>query len=305
MYRSKTTYQEWRKGICEEIALTSSEQCEEAQRRDWFWVLDACAHPELPGLLWQLDANPDAWPLYMNTYMEESMHVGPWRIPCHMRSNATHWIFEQLERIPLGFLFSTNRQKGNIAFEHLQNILECVLSVQESQQRKNFLFRYYDPRIMHGLSTFHDAAWLMRIKGPMLSLHAWEPGRAIPVEKRYTKEQQTVCKEPPQLSQAFIDHLWKESQAHTIIGTLSGEPGEQLRAMPLPKAYQHVEHIQNILNDSPYTSNSDISFAIAYSLLAPDEGWQDILEHRVLTQSTKSSSLEAALAKAFNDAFTA
>lgn len=302
MPQSKITYGEWKKSLYKEIATSSSEKYDTEQRCSWFWVLDASAHPELPGLLWQLDTNPDAWPLYMNTFLEDAIQAGPWFIPCQAHSKVTQWIFEQLEQKPLGFLFSVNQNAGNSTFEHLQNILECVLPVPQGEkytQERNGLFRYYDPRVIYGLSTFQDTKPLMLVKGPILSLHAWEPGRAVSVEKRYTKEQQTICLEPPKLSQALIDHLWKENQAHTIIATLSDEPGEQLRAMSLPKAYQYVESIQNMLKNSPYTSNSDIGFATAYSLLSLDEEWEDVLERIVFTQFRDCPSLDVALKKAF------
>ncbi len=293
------SHAQWCASLYQELTVHKPE---EPPPPDWFWVIDACAHPDLPGILWQLDSSPDAWALYMNTFMEEAMQSGPWFMPCNVESNATQWLFSQLEKTPLGFLLSVPHGGGNEMYEHLQNLLECTFSYPEnpqSSQGKAGLFRFYDPRILYGLTTFYDSDYINLVKGSALSLHAWEPGRSIPVIKRYTTDQKTFCAKAPQLPKSLIDHLWKENQAHTIIATLAGDPGVQLRTMPLTEAYKYVDGMRNRLKDSPYTSNTDVGFITAYSLLTPDEEWKEVLEQITLTQFLNCSTLDVALEKSF------
>lgn len=295
------SYTQWCIALYREITAKTHKP-EEASPPDWFWVIDACAHPELPGILWQLDSSPDACALYMSTFMEEAMQSGPWFMPCNVESSTTQWLFNQLEKVPLGFLLSVPRGGGDEMYEHLQNLLECTFSQAKNSQpheKKAGLFRFYDPRILYGLTTFYDSDYINLVKGPALSLHAWEPGRSIPLTNRYTTDQKNFCTGTPQLPKSLIDHLWKENQVHTIIATLDGDPGVQLRSMPLPEAYEYVDGIRNKLKNSPYISNTDVSFITAYSLLSLDEEWKEVLEQITLTQFLDCSTLDIALEKSF------
>ena len=57
--------------------------------------------------------------------------------------------------------------------------------------------------------------------------------------------------------------------------------------------------MRNRLKDSPYTSNTDVGFITAYSLLTPDEEWKEVLEQITLTQFLNCSTLDVALEKSF------
>ena len=78
-----------------------------------------------------------------------------------------------------------------------------------------------------------------------------------------------------------------------------GSPGDALRAMPLPKAYNYVEDIRIRLKNSPYSNNTDVAYLTAYSLLSPDEAWKDVLEKITLVRFPDCPSLHIALEKSF------
>lgn len=277
---SEHTYCEWSKLLQQEMAESSSRECDDAFRREWFWLLDACTHAALPKILWELETEPDAWPLYMNTFMEDAMNAGPWLVPCSNTSNVTRWVFQHLESIPLGCLVSANCGEGTALFEHFQNVFECIFFVDSKgvSREKPGIFRFYDPRILYGVATFHDPATLQLIKGTARSLHAWEPGRKIPITRRYNVNERTMCTEPPVISRDMVDHLWLTNQIHTVIGTLGNEAGQKLREKPLPEAYEHLAAIAAVLEKSKYTSSEDLGFAVAYFMSLQLDDWKSALQ---------------------------
>lgn len=295
------TYSQWYAAICQEMTPQPARP-QEALPLEWFWVIDACAHPDIFEKVRQRDPSHDAWALYMNTFMEEAMQAGPWFMPYDLKSSFTSWLFSLMEEIPIGFLLSVQHGGGNEMYEHLQNILECTFSQSEDSQQhenKSGLFRFYDPRILYGLTTFSQSEYVNLVKGPALSLHAWEPGRSVAVTHRSTPAQKNCRTDHPHLPESLIDHLWMENQIHTILSTLSGSPGDALRAMPLPKAYKYVEDIRIRLKSSPYSNNTDVAYLTAYSLLSPDEAWKDVLEKITLVRFLDCPSLHIALEKSF------
>ena len=295
MNDNNSGYQSWRTGLQQEIIESS--RLDAVAPRNWYWLIDACAHPKLPGILWELEPFPDASPLYMNTFLEDALQAGPWFLPYRTDSPITTWVFEQMEVSHPGFLLSCEVGNGNILFEHMQNMLECVFQGEQGTTKPG-LYRFYDPRILYGLSTFHDQSFLRSVKGPALSLHAWDPGRGVSIEGRYIKEQSCFCSEAQEVPLPLVEHLWNENQVYTVIATLGGESGNQLRAMPLSAAYAYVESMRMMLRNSPYTSNEDIGFATAYSLRSADESWEDILEQVVFSRFMDCPSLAEALSKA-------
>lgn len=51
------------------------------QEHEFYWILDACAHPDLPGILWDLDEDPQALPLYMTPGRKTSPKAAPGYCP--------------------------------------------------------------------------------------------------------------------------------------------------------------------------------------------------------------------------------
>lgn len=226
-----------------------------------FWLIDPCAHNELPGLIWKLDPQPDGWPLYMNTYMEEAINFGPFMVPYRQDSKFTNWMLQELRLLPLGCLIELEAASVHTAFEHLQNLLEC-----QDAEGKRSIFRFYDPRIVYGINTYEDKAVVPRILGPLLRLLAWEPGRCMPISMGNGFDSGIRSAGIENYDQKFLEHIWDEVKIHSTIGTLGRETGIKLRNMPLPDAYQFVEEVNNILRQYSYTDRYSLAYGTSISL---------------------------------------
>jgi hypothetical protein len=246
-------YSFWRNKLGERVASADS-------THEFFWLIDPCAHAELPGLIWNLEANPEVWPLYMNTYLEESVNAGPFMASYRKNTKLTAWMFENQPLLPLGCLIEVDSASAKAAFEHLQNLVEFLNS-----DGKRSVFRFYDPRIVYGISTYEDASRIPRILGPILRLDAWEPGRCAAVCLGNGSDIGIRCEEPARYDAEFFEHIWNEVQIHTIIGTLGREPGMALRSMPLPDAYRLVEQTGEILEKFGYADRTSLAYGAGYS----------------------------------------
>ena len=254
-------YATWRSSLLQHIA--SSEQ------HRFFWLVDSCAHDSLPGLIWQLDAQPDAWPLYMNTYLEESVNSGPFMVPYRHESGFTRWMLEELRLTPLGCLIEVEAVSVHAAFEHLQNCTECL-----DAENKRSIFRFYDPRILYGISTYQDITIKLRILGPVLRLFAWEPGRCVPVSLGNGLDSGKRNAGLESYDAAFFEHVWEETAIHSIIGTLGRESGMTLRAMPLPEAYSLVGQVAHILSLYGYNDRRSLAYGSSVTARRGLEIWE-------------------------------
>jgi hypothetical protein len=263
---------------------------------EYFWILDGSAWPDLPRRLWELDESPNAWPLYLNTYFEEVRNAGPWFVPCKPGTAVTGWVLEQLEFNPLGLLVAVTKSDSSKLFDHFQQLLECILP--NGQQG---LYRYYDPRVFYAINTFEDQHYIWQTCRPSLTVEAWEPGRHLPIGVVRTAKNVKPCNDTLVISHTFLEHLSVQTRIHTVINTLGGIAGAELRSHPLPEAYDYVQSICNFLGDSPYQTRSDLAFAVAYSLMAIDDKWEDAIEEMVLKSQRRYDSLE----QAFKTIFTA
>ena len=221
----------------------------------FFWLIDPCAHPELPELIWQLDPNPDAWPLYMNTYLEEAMNTGPFMLLYKKNSGLTGWLWREMWAAPLCCLVEAKKTQANELFQHFQNLLEC-----KNPQGKSSIFRFYDPRLLYGISTYQDADVTRRILGPSLHMMGWEPGRQVPVHLGLGTDMGFRSEGLESYDEAFFEHLWDENRVHATIGTLGHKTGMKLRAMPLAEAYKLVEEVQRILWQYHYTDRYSLAY---------------------------------------------
>jgi hypothetical protein len=286
-------YQDWAADL--QVQMLAKDGEEEIL---YYWIINAAAHPELPGRIWELADQPHAWPLYMNTYADEIRDDGPWFLPCLPFSPLSAWVFAHLETTPLAVLVRTQRKNHTLLFDHFQQLLECSYTESEEDSTKKGIYRYYDPRILSAISNYPDRRPAQLVCGPALSLHAWEPGKAEPIVLERKTEEYIVCGGRHDLSHSFLSHLWEYNQPHTIIGTLAGAARKKIYSMPLPEAYAYVKSIRQMLQSSKYTTNPDIAFATALGLLTDDESWEDILEEVVLTRFPDCPTLEEALTQA-------
>lgn len=226
----------------------------------FFWLVDPCAHDGLPGLIWKLDPQPDAWPLYMNTYMEEVINSGPFMVPYRPDAEFTKWMFQELRLLPLGCLIEVEAASVHIAFEHLQNLLEAL-----DGEGKTSIFRFYDPRITYGISTYQDQTVTPRLLGPVLHLDAWEPGRCVPVHLGNGIDSGIRSAGMESYDTAFFEHIWDEVTIHTIVGTLGHEPGMRLRTLPFPEAYSLLEQTARILSSYNYQDRESLVYGSSVS----------------------------------------
>ena len=288
---SHASYSEWKHGLFSYTQLAFLDVS--PSEIELFWILDGSAWPDLPQLLRGFGAASNAWPLYLNTYLEEVRNSGPWLISCKPGMALNDWVLEQLEFNPLGLLVYIEKYSNFIMFDHFQRLLECVLP-----NGKQGLFRYYDPRVLFGINTFEDGQYIRQVCGPALAIETWEPGRCLPIritqaikDDYYTGIQA--------LPQPLLNHLAIQTRMHTVINTLGGVTGTALRSHPLPEAYAFVQSISNFFEGSLYQTNSDLAFAVAYSLLASDDKWEGTIEEKILKSSSKYSSLEQAFKAVF------
>lgn len=232
------------------------------QEHEFYWILDACAHPDLPGILWDLDEDPQALPLYMNTWQEDVAESGPWILPAGGHDAVSAWIFSQCGKRPLGCLAEIAPGAYDEVFEHLQWQLEC----RPGDDSETALFRWYDPRILYGMTTWPDLPGILpRFMGPTLRLHAWEPGRCVPVVCGSGQDTGYRSEDTETYPYSLIEHIWNEVMIHTIIGTLGLSQGQTLREMPLPEAYALGERAALAISAAGYDDRRSLAYAMSVS----------------------------------------
>lgn len=250
----RQSYADWRMKI---LGLFSQHE----QAREFYWILDACSHPDLPGMLWKLEAEPRACPLYMNTYREEVSSSGPYMLPVRGNHRITQWIFEHSGEHPLGCLAEIAPGTYPEVFEHLQGQTECRPGGGPAA-----LFRWYDPRMLYGLTTWPGLQGILAtFMGPTFFLHAWEPGRCADIVCGPGCDLGYRSAEPEAYPESLFDHIWDEAMLHSIIGTLGHAPGRLLRAMPLPRAYAIGERAALALSAAGYDDRLSLAYAVSLS----------------------------------------
>ena len=241
------------------------------QEHEFYWILDGCAHPDLPGILWELDEDPQALPLYMNTWQEEVSDAGPWILPARGHDAANAWIFSQCGERPLGCLAEIAPGMYDDVFEHLQWQLECRPGDDDVA-----LFRWYDPRILYGMTTWPDLPRILpRFMGPTLRLHAWEPGRCAAVVCGSGQDTGYRSEDTETYPYSLFEHIWDEVMIHTIIGTLGLSQGQTLREMPLPEAYALGERAALAISAAGYDDRRSLAYAMSVSARRGPGIWDD------------------------------
>lgn len=257
------------------------------QEHEFYWILDACAHPDMPGILWKLEAEPQAYPLYMNTYREEVSSSGPYILPVRGGSRITEWVFAQSGKTALGCLAEIAPGTYPEVFEHLQGQLEC-----RPDGGAAVLFRWYDPRMLYGLSTWPGLKKILaRFMGPTLFLHAWEPGRCRHVICGPGSTPEYRSLEPEAYPESLFDHIWDEAMIHSIIGTLGHAPGRILRDMPLPQAYELGERAALALSAAGYNDRISLAYAVSLSARLGPGIWDEKRVIRALAERPARASL--------------
>ena len=222
----------------------------------FFWLIDPTAHETLPGFMWELEKDPVAWPLYMNTYMEEAVNTGPFMVPYRESSPVTGWIFKEMRLTPLGCMLTVKPSNEKKAFEHLQNLLEC-----NNSEGKRSIFRYYDPRVAYGISTYRDDEAKKRLLGPLLKLESWEPGRAVPFVIGTGVDHGYRCMEIENCNADLVAHIWNETQIHTLLNAVSSQFSAGLDKLELPEAYAVLSRTDIFLKSYGFSDRYSLTYA--------------------------------------------
>jgi hypothetical protein len=260
---NQPSFSAWAKQVLVDIDSCGSDFC-------WHLVYDPCLGPEIGELATLSEPPLKPWPLYLNTYSEEAQKNGPQLLKLIPGSVFNHRILEIMAPKPLGLLIMAEAEKQGDLFEHLQDFFECL-----EEDGKRILFRYYDPRVFYGFTTYTDQAQARLLLGPALRMLTWEPGRCQPVELAQDKDHGLRSQGGVMgLSETFTDHLWGEARIHTVIGALKemiNTPFQPLiKAQPLAETYKYVENVLHRLKDYPM-SNYNL---MASTLLTMEYGWE-------------------------------
>lgn len=228
---------------------------------EFCWIVDACAHPDLPDIFWELEDDPQAFTLYEGTSYDDDVESGPWMVPAGRHSAVSEWLFAQCEDVPVGCLAEMAPGTFEEVFKHMQGQLEYRLDNGEVT-----LFRWYDPRTLYAMSTWFDLQTILpAFLGPVLRMHGWEPGRGTGFAFGDGKPSRRRSKGKKSYPYSLIEHIWDEVMIHTIIGTLGLSQGETLRAMPLPEAYALGARTARALSDAGYDDRESLAFAMSVS----------------------------------------
>lgn len=271
-------YTEWRQALERHIS-------ESKQMRSFYWLVDPCSHEDLPGLIWQFDQQPIVSPLYVNTYKQEAINSGPFMVQYHQDSYFSQWMLNELKNAALGCMIEIESEKLNIAFEHLQNMLECLDS-----NGKHSIFRFYDPRIIYAITTYKDKNISDRILGPILKLYAWEPGRSTHVALGAGFDTGMRGNELEHYEQYFFAHIWNEVQLHTLIGNLWN--GYAICDLNLREAYVVFEKTFQFISSYGYHDRFSITFACCVAADQGDSVWRRPDVIKVFEQRPQNASIE-------------
>lgn len=260
---------------------------------EFYWILDPCAHPELPGILWKLKTDPGARPLYMNTYLEEVAAAGPLILSAQKNFAATKWILDEGRERPLGCLIEIAGGSYAKAFEHLQRQTECYPG-----NDKLTIFRWYDPRILYGINSYPKLDKILaKLMGPVLYFRGWEPGRCCGVILGAGQSSGYCGNEPEHYEEEFFEHIFNEAMIHTIIGTLGHIPGKRLREMPLPDAYALGEATANKIYMAGYQDKRSLAYAIALTARLGPYIWEEQNVQKALSERPKAAPISEVLAE--------
>lgn len=253
------------------------------------WALvDPTAHESLPALL---QTSPVVWPLYLNTYSQKLMVIGPHMLPLATNSDLTVRLLESMETLPLGLISGCLPGREEHLYEHFQRRLEY--SFPDGRQG---IFRFYDPRMAYGLATYPATEARSHILGPALFLAAWEPGRQRSVLILHDEDTEIETSDDYMPPSELIEHIWKEAHIHSLIGGLKGEPGRRLNDMPLAEAYKLLEAADGIIKEQGYLTYDDLALAAALTTLSGLEFWNRNDVRLAMTQGrAKQLSLKSAL----------
>jgi len=253
-------YEAWKHALLKKIAAMPED-------KSFFWLVDPCAHPELPGLFWRLEAKPEAWPLYMNSYLDEVINSGPYLLSGKKNSPITRWMAEVDELFPVSSMVEVEKGREKQLFEHFQGLVECL-----DPQGEAALFRFHDPRIIYALGTYGNAELLSQCLGPALSLTAWEPGRAVAIALENKNCLSAPCIAPYAYSQEYIDHIWTEVHIHTLIGNLRNKL--HLRDKNLHDCYMLFESGVRFALSQGYTDRYALTYAGCVTAQYGEKVWR-------------------------------
>lgn len=272
-----TGSQEWCLALQAQIAAAVTGQ-------EWYAVVDPFADEQLPGILWHFDSKPEIWPLFMNTLKPETCMQGPLFVRLQPQSQLTEWLTERACTQAVGLIYEVHSAQSASLFEHLQNLLECLLP-----EGKKGLFRFYDPRILFALSNALNQLPYMRVPGPATSVHAWEPGRGVPLHLRGPG---TLCgEEGITLEEQLLDEISRYTMPYAVISSMQGRVGTRLRALPLPEVFQMVLGVCSAMYDLEIKDVKSCTIATSFAMQVEANIFCDERVKRLIYERPTDNSL--------------
>lgn len=247
-------FRQWRERVEQAMASTAGVA--------WRAVVDPASDPELPGLLWTLREEGGIWPLFMNTMMHDISLLGPLFVALRPGGKTADWFLTRAQTSPVGLLYALGPEKEEDLFEHLQNLLETPLP-----DETHGLLRFYDPRILHGLTRLPDPQWARLAVGPASALLAWEPGRAEAIDLREGIPELLKEDRRAPLPQDALEFLARHNATYAVLHEARAVPqAERLAAMPLPEAFSLVEEVRRSLERLSCSDMRDMVYGVAICL---------------------------------------
>jgi len=190
---------------------------------------------------------------------------------------------------------SQQRQKRRPLFA-FQNLTECI-----SAKGKRTLFRYYDPRIMFAITTYHDEPIKKRILGPIEGLHGWEHGRRSQFTAGDGMDSGRRCTEEVVYPENFIDHIWMEVRIHTLLHVYSDSLAQSHPGALYPDVYDIMDNTYKFLNKHGFATKESFDLATAFAAEFPGSLWENEEIVQAVAQAKDKSSFEAALTSVLED----
>lgn len=219
------------------------------------------------------------------------MH-GPLLVTMKPGGILAEWFLTNAERQPLGILYAAPKDTHDDLFEHLQNLLECLLP-----DGKPGFFRFYDPRVLHALSCFHDQQWASYAVGPSAALHAWDPGRAeaVTLQKGSTR---ALSEQSLILTDELLDFLAMHNTPYAVLHELTVAEGkDNLPAMPIHQSFRIVEAVFRTLWNSGFRDLEDFCVGAQLALEMQRNLFAEIPVKERLRNGKSETSLLSRLAE--------
>ncbi|SHN72415.1 DUF4123 domain-containing protein [Desulfovibrio litoralis] len=282
---SKMTYKDWSNYLQSQIVTDNADKL-----TTWYAIIDPSADNNLPDLLCDLNGNSEILPIFMNTMLEEYSLQGPLFVPLKEHSDVVNWFFEKSETKAIGIIYEVENTSVDSFFDHLQNLVECKLP-----NGKTGVFRFYDPRVLYALTQSEDQSWSHYASGSSLCLHAWEAGRAVPIQ--VLGENKIMEQEGFLITDDLLNFISKYTAPYTVINNMQGEKGETLRCLPIPESFQFVNSICEDLYSLNIRNISDLIIGISITMQLKYNIFKQTFVQELITAKMPSENLLDVLKK--------